>query len=94
MYSAVDPFYMFMLIKILGKEYVVWDKSATISFKKPGTTTLYATFHFTQDEIESIKGELEIERSIERVYPIHLKDEEGTTCALIEKRIYLRKGAY
>jgi hypothetical protein len=28
LYSMVDPFYM--LIKILGKNYIIWDKSATI----------------------------------------------------------------
>ena len=36
LYSMVDPFYMLMLINILGKDYVVWDKSAFIDFVKPG----------------------------------------------------------
>lgn len=31
-YGAVDPICMLMLIKILGPEYVVWDKAAAISF--------------------------------------------------------------
>ena len=30
LYGAVDPHYMIMLIKILGPDYVVWDKAATI----------------------------------------------------------------
>ena len=33
---AVDPIYMLMLLKILGPEYIVWDKSANIRFRKPG----------------------------------------------------------
>ncbi len=33
LYGAVDPIYMIMLIKVLGPDYVVWDKSATIQFK-------------------------------------------------------------
>ena len=36
MYGAIDPVYMLMLIKILGPEYVVWDKAATIRFRRPG----------------------------------------------------------
>src|SRR6516162_5291913 len=44
MYGAVDPIYMVMLIKVLGSEYIVWDKSASIRFKKPGRSTLYAEF--------------------------------------------------
>ena len=27
-YSMADPFYMVMLIEILGKEYQVWDRKA------------------------------------------------------------------
>jgi Domain of unknown function (DUF4442) len=31
LYGAVDPHYMIMLIRILGPEYVVWDKAATVA---------------------------------------------------------------
>src|SRR5438045_2663392 len=41
-YSAVDPIYMIMLIKTLGPGYIVWDKSATVRFRKPARTTLHA----------------------------------------------------
>ena len=44
LYAAVDPIYMLMLIKCLGPGYVVWDKAATIRFRKPGRSTLTATF--------------------------------------------------
>ncbi len=44
MYGAVDPIYMIMLIKNLGPDYIVWDKAATIRFKKPGKATLFAEF--------------------------------------------------
>src|SRR5271155_5915288 len=42
MYGAVDPIYMLMLIRRLGPDYLVWDKAATIEFKKPGRETLHA----------------------------------------------------
>jgi len=44
MYAAVDPVYMLMLIMNLGKDYVVWDRSACINFKKPGRAALFARF--------------------------------------------------
>src|SRR6476620_1494714 len=44
LYAAVDPYYMLMLIERLGPEYVVWDKAASIRFRRPGTSTLTATF--------------------------------------------------
>ncbi len=58
-YAAVDPFYMMMLLKTLGDEYVVWDKEAEIRFKKPGRETLYAKFRLSDEELEAIRAELE-----------------------------------
>lgn len=55
MYGAVDPIYMIMLIKILGRRYTVWDKAASIRFRAPGRTVLYATFRLTTEEIEAIR---------------------------------------
>jgi len=91
MYAAVDPFYMVMLIKILGPGYVVWDKAAAIRFKKPGTDTLYATFIMNEDEIKSIQNGLHDTPSIERGYHIELVDEQGTIHAVIDKTVYIRK---
>ena len=58
LYAAVDPFYMIMLIKNMGSEYVVWDKAASIRFKRPGRETLYAKFKVSEEELISIKSEL------------------------------------
>ena len=54
LYSMVDPFYMLMLINILGKDYVVWDKSAFIDFVKPGRGKVKAVFSITQETISDI----------------------------------------
>ncbi|SRR5258708_33411836 len=50
-YSAVDPIYMLMLIHRLGEDYVVWDKSASVEFKKPGRETLHAKFWVRDEEL-------------------------------------------
>ena len=47
MYAGIDPIYMLMLIKNLGKNYIVWDKAAKIRFKRPGKETLFADFLLT-----------------------------------------------
>ena len=93
MYSCVDPFYMVMLINNLGKDYVVWDKSATIRFRKPGKTTLYARFALDGAELDAIRAALESERSIDRVYSVALTDAQGDVHAEIEKVIYIRRKA-
>jgi Domain of unknown function (DUF4442) len=91
LYGAVDPHYMIMLIKILGPEYVVWDKAATIRFKKPGQGTLYARFVIPEEEIALIRRRLETEHSVDRLYTVALVDADGVVHAEIDKTIYIRK---
>lgn len=89
MYGAVDPVYMIMLIKILGEDYIVWDKAATIRFKKPGRGTLYAKFRIEPEEIEAIKDELTRSNSTERIYRVSLVDKDGKVHAEVEKTLYV-----
>jgi acyl-coenzyme A thioesterase PaaI-like protein len=91
MFAATDPIYMVMLIKILGSDYLVWDKSTNIRFKRPGKTTLFAKFIITPEEVSEIKEQLETNKSIDKIYKIELKDEKGKIHAIIEKTLYLSK---
>jgi hypothetical protein len=90
MYGAVDPIYMVMLIHLLGQEYIVWDKRASIAFKPPGRSTLYARFHVPEEETEAIREALQSARSVDRNYTIDLVDHTGGVHATIEKVIYIR----
>jgi hypothetical protein len=45
---------MIMLIKLLGPDYVVWDRAASVHFKKPGRSTLYARFTVNDEELAAI----------------------------------------
>ncbi len=91
LYGAVDPIYMIMLIKILGPGYTVWDKAATIRFRKPGRSTLFARFVLEEAEIAEIRRLLEAGSPINRVYTIDLADAAGLVHASVEKTIHLRK---
>jgi len=91
MFAAVDPIYMVMLIKLLGPEYVIWDKAATIRYKKPGRSTLRASFRVEDEELLLIRKELERSDATERTYHVELVDRQGTTCAVIEKTLHFRK---
>jgi acyl-coenzyme A thioesterase PaaI-like protein len=90
-YSAVDPIYMLMLIHRLGDGFVVWDKAASIQFKKPGKETLQARFVVSDEELGAIRSALETQRSVDRSYTVELKDSAGTVCAVVEKVIYIRR---
>ncbi len=90
MYGAIDPIYMIMLIKLLGPEFVVWDKAATIHFKKPGRGTLFAHFLVEKEELEEIRRQMQTENSINRSYQVDLVDNNGVVCASFAKTLYIR----
>ena len=90
-YGSIDPVYMIMLIKTLGRAYIVWDKSATVRFRKPARSTLYATFLVTQEELDAIRSALESTDRIDRTYRVELRDDEGTVHAEIDKVIQIRR---
>jgi hypothetical protein len=94
MYGSVDPIYMVMLIKILGKEYIVWDKAAEIQFKKAGRSTLFARFLLTEEELNCIRQDVKENYSIDRIYNVELVDAQGEKHASVKKTLYIRrKGA-
>jgi len=88
-YTATDPIFMTILIIGLGPEYVVWDKAATVQFKRPGNSSLTAVLSIADSEIESIKKELETVRSTDREYTAELSDKAGNVCATVKKTLYI-----
>jgi hypothetical protein len=91
MYGAVDPVYMIMLMRNLGRDFVVWDKAATIRFLKPGRTTLFATFRLDDAELDAIRAATASGEPVDRTYNVELVDAEGTVHASVDKIIYVRK---
>lgn len=89
MFSASDPFYMVMLLRALGPSYVVWDKSASIRFKRPGKTTLYAVFRVSDEELASIKSLVEQHGETTHNFTIEWKDKTGVVHAEVTRHCYL-----
>ena len=89
-YGAVDPIYMIMLMRLLGREFVVWDKTAEIRFLKPGRATLYATFKIAEEELTEIR-KATANGPVDRVYTVDLVDAAGVSHATVRKTIYIRR---
>lgn len=90
-YAAVDPVYMIMLIKNLGRDYVVWDKSATVRFRKPARAKLHARFVLSAEELDEIRSKLALGDRIDRLYRVDLVDDAGTVHAEVDKTIHVRR---
>ena len=91
LYSSIDPFYMLMLMRILGPDYVVWDKSATIRFKRPARVTLYADFRFDDQTLTNIREQVARDGESTFTWTVALKDASGTVYADCDKVLYVAK---
>lgn len=91
LYSMCDPFYMFILMQNLGKNYIVWDKAASIEFKKPGLKTVSATFSVSTEEIVTIKQKVDTEGKGNFTFYTEVVNENNETIAKVEKVVYVRK---
>lgn len=90
MFAAVDPIPMVQLINLLGDNYVVWDKSATIKFKRPANETLYGEFIFSSEELGSIKSRVGNDGEIEITKSTILTNKDGTKeFCVVDKTLYI-----
>ncbi|WP_396635011.1 DUF4442 domain-containing protein [Maribacter sp. R86514] len=95
LFSAVDPIPMIQLLSIMGNDYVVWDKSAEIFFKKPAKENLYADFNFSEDELAEIKAQVAEKKEIDVIKTTQLTNKEKTQVFCeVRKTIYIANKAY
>ena len=89
LFAAADPFYMLMLFRALGPQFVVWDKSASIRFKKPGKTTLYAKYKITDEDFAEIKNAVTEKGETTRNFMIQWLDKDSVVHAEIIRECYI-----
>ena len=90
-YASVDPFYMMMLMQCLGPRYTVWDKAAAVRVRRPGRTTLFATFVLEDSLLDGIRDELEVVDKLDRHFTVELTDAAGEVHAVVEKTVNIRR---
>ncbi|MEM6684272.1 MAG: DUF4442 domain-containing protein [Bacteroidota bacterium] len=89
MFAATDPIYMIQLVQILGDAYVVWDKAATINYKRPAKEHLYCEFIFTDEEIEAIKKQVAETHEMTVEKTTNLVNAEAQVFAEVIKTLYI-----
>ncbi len=91
LFAMTDAFYMLMLMANLGHDYIVWDKAATIRYRKPGKGTVRAEFRLSDSQIEDIREKLKSLPKYEPVFSVEVKDAAGVVIAEVEKVLHVRK---
>jgi acyl-coenzyme A thioesterase PaaI-like protein len=91
LYAMVDPHLMILLTRRLGPEYVVWDRSATIDFLKPGLGTVRCVIRVTEADVAAIRRATAGGGKHLPEWTLEVLDEEGEIVARVSKTLYVRR---
>jgi hypothetical protein len=87
-YSSVDPYYMLMFMQILGKDYVVWDKAASVKFVRPIVAAVKCRFLITDELITEVKQKINDQGEYTFDLPLKYEDDTGAVYAVFNKTVY------
>jgi acyl-coenzyme A thioesterase PaaI-like protein len=90
LYAMCDPWFMLILMRLLGKDYIVWDKAASIKFLRPGKSRVKATFYISPERVDEIRAAAEAGK-VEPMFEVDVIDDEDQVVAHVEKLLYVRK---
>lgn len=90
-FSMTDPFYALIVIRNLGKDYIVWDKASEIKFKKPGKGKISAHFNISAAKLKELKELADKNDKVEPTFIVQVKDEQGDVVAEVSKTLYIRR---
>ena len=82
---------MLMLMQVLGRGYIVWDKTATIEFRKPGRGTVSARFHLTDQMLNDIHTHTALGDKYLPEFRVDITDNNGDLVARGFKTLYIRR---
>jgi hypothetical protein len=85
-----DPFFMLILLENLGPGFVVWDKQASIRFRKPGIGEVTARFTVEAERIEEIREEALRAGKAEPTFSVQVMDGQGDVVAEVDQSIHVR----
>jgi len=91
LFAMTDPFFMIMMMKILGPRYLVWDKSGTVRFLKPARGTVVARFTIPEERVDEVRAATESGEKFEPKFLVEIVDGDGVTVADVEKTLYIRR---
>ena len=87
-YSSVDPYFMLMFMQILGKDYVVWDKAASVKFIRPIVKAVKCRFLISEELVQEVKQKISEQDEYTFDMPLRYEDDNGLVYAVFNKTIY------
>ncbi|MBV1922295.1 MAG: DUF4442 domain-containing protein [Pseudomonadales bacterium] len=91
LYSMVDPHLMLLLMKLLGREYMVWDKAAEIEFIKASKKKVTSVVKVSKSALETIKLNTDNGEKYLPEFMVEIRDVDNALVARVKKTIYIKR---
>jgi len=91
LYAMTDPFFMIMMMKNLGRDYIVWDKAGVVKYIKPARGTVTARFLLEEEAVAKAREATANGEKYEPSFKVEIVDAEGVVVAAVEKTLHIRK---
>ncbi len=90
LFAMTDPFYAIMLMRNLGREYLVWDKAASIEYLAPGRGTVRASFELTEACLAGVRAGAAGGEKVLPEFDTDIVDAKGEVVARVHRMVYVR----
>lgn len=90
LFAMTDPFWMLLLMQLLGRNYLVWDKAAEVEFISPGRRDVHARFDIDDALLGVIRAQTADGDKYLHWFVNDIRDEAGVLVARVRKQVYFR----
>ncbi|MGB3257689.1 MAG: DUF4442 domain-containing protein [Ornithinimicrobium sp.] len=90
-FAMTDPWWMVLVLRSLGPDYVVWDKAAEIEFVAPGRSTVRASYVVTDELLQELREAAAGGAKVLRWLETDVVTDDGTVVARVRKQLYVRE---
>lgn len=90
LFSMTDPFWMILIMRSLGPDYLVWDKAAEIEFVAPGREDVFADFQVEPTVLDELRQAAAGGDKVLRWFETEVKTASGQVVARVRKQLYVR----
>ena len=90
LYAMTDPFPALQLVHLLGPDYLVWDRAASIDYLKPGRGRVHVESRVAAEEVERLRAAAAGGEKQLPVYAVEVIDQSGEVVARVRRTVYVR----
>ena len=91
LFALTDPFWMILVMRCLGRDYIVWDKAGEIEFVAPGRSDVFAEFRVDDALLDEIRAAAAGGEKVLRWCETAVTAADGQVVARVRKQLYVRR---